>query len=186
MSGKIDIADLKRRMQGAIDVLTKEFSGLRTGRASTAMLEDIMVDAYGSMMPLNQVASVNVPEARLLTVQVWDAGQAPVVDKAIRDSGLGLNPQTEGAVIRVPVPPLTEERRLEIAKVGGKYAEQARVSVRNVRRDGMETLKQMEKDGDISEDDHRRMSDEVQKLTDAQIHIIDEMLTKKEADLKQI
>jgi ribosome recycling factor len=150
-----DENDLKRRMDGALDALKREFVGLRTGRASTSLLEHIQVDAYGSAMPLNQVASVSVPEPRLLTVQVWDNGNIKATEKAIQDSGLGLNPQTEGNLIRVPIPELSEERREEMTKVAAKYAEQGRIAVRNVRRDGMDSLKKLEKDGDISQDEQR-------------------------------
>lgn len=178
--------DLKRRMKGAVDNLQTEFSGLRTGRASASLLDPVTVDIYGSKMPLNQVGSINVPEPRLIVVQVWDASAVNNVVKAIRDSGLGLNPQQEGTTIRIPIPDLNEERRQELTKVAGKYAEAARVSVRNVRRDGMDGLKKMEKDGDISEDDHKRMADEVQKLTDEQIKKIDTMLADKEKDIMTV
>lgn len=181
-----DIADIKRRMDGALENFKSEMAGLRTGRASAGMLEPVVVDAYGSKMPLNQVANVNVPEARLLTVTVWDAGMTGAVEKAIRDSGLGLNPQAEGTLIRVPIPELNEERRKELVKVAGQYAESARVAVRNVRQDGMQTLKKMEKDGEISEDDHKRMADEVQKATDAHIQKIDTMLSEKEKDIMTV
>lgn len=181
-----DLADIKRRMSGAIDNMKTDFAGLRTGRASAAMLEPVVVDAYGSKMPINQVANVNVPEPRLLTVQVWDAGMTPAVEKGIRDSGLGLNPQAEGTLIRVPIPELNEERRKELTKVAGQYAESARVAVRNVRQDGMQTLKKMQKDGDISEDDQKRMEGEVQKETDDHIQTIDKMLTDKEQDIMTV
>ena len=181
-----DVKDLERRMHGAVESLKGEYSGLRTGRASTAMLDTVQVDAYGSKMPLNQVATVSVPEARLLSVQVWDAGMAKAVEKAIADSGLGLNPQPEGNIIRITIPELNEERRTELTKVAGKYAETARVSVRNVRRDGMEALKKAEKDKEISEDDHKRHADEVQKLTDQNIVTIDKMLEEKEKDIMTI
>lgn len=185
MSG-YDKTDLKRRMEGALEVLQKEFAGLRTGRASASLLDPVMVDVYGSKMPLNQVGSVNVPEPRLITVQVWDASVVKDVEKAIREAGLGLNPQPEGSTIRIPIPDLNEERRQELSKVAGKYAEQARVSVRNVRRDGMETLKKMEKDGDISEDEQKRNSDEVQKLTDEAIQKIDTLLAEKDKDIMTV
>ena len=181
-----DIDDLKRRMDGAISALDREFGGLRTGRASMSLLEPIMVDAYGASMPLNQVGTIGVPEPRMITVQVWDRSLASAVEKAIRDSGLGLNPASDGQLIRVPIPPLSEERRVEITKIAGKYAEQARVAVRYVRRDGMETLKRMEKDGEISEDEHHLWHDEVQELTDAHIKLIDESLAKKEAEILQV
>jgi len=186
MSTTIDIQDLRRRMDGAVDALKSEFSGLRTGRASAALLDPVMVDAYGSSMPLNQVGTVSVPEPRMLSVQVWDATLAPAVDKAIRNSGLGLNPMAEGAVIRIPVPELTEDRRRELTKVAHTYAEKARVAVRNVRRDGMDTLKQMEKDGDISEDEHRQQSDQVQSLTDEIIKAVDDLLNHKDAEIMQV
>ena len=181
-----NINDLKQRMQGAQDVLEKEYSGLRTGRASTNMLETVTVDAYGARMPLNQVGTVSVPEPRLLTVQVWDMGLTKSVEKAIRDAGLGLNPQGEGSLIRVPVPELSQERRQELQKVAGKYAEQARVSIRNIRRDGMDVIKKMEKEKEISEDEQKRYADEIQKLTDDCIKKIDSMLTSKEADVMKI
>ncbi len=178
--------DLKQRMNGALDALKREFAGLRTGRASASMLDPVQVEAYGAKMPLNQVATVNVPEPRLITVQVWDNSQVQAVEKAIRDSGLGLNPAVEGQVIRVPVPDLSEERRKELTKVAGKYTEEAKVSVRNVRRDGMEALKEMEKDKDISEDDHHRMADTVQKLTDDFVKQIDDLYHAKEKDILQV
>ena len=179
-------ADLRRRMEGAFQVLKDEFAGLRTGRASVSMLEPVTVEAYGSRMPLNQVGTVNAPEPRLLSVQVWDQSLVKATEKAIRDAGLGLNPQTEGNTIRVPVPQLSEERRKELQKVGGKYAEQARVSVRNIRRDGMELLKKLEKDKAITEDEQKRKSDEVQKLTDEFIKKIDAALADKEKDIMVI
>jgi ribosome recycling factor len=186
MSDTIDLADLERRMEGAVEVLKTEFAGLRTGRASAALLEPVMVEAYGSQMPLNQVATVSVPEPRMLSVQVWDASQASAVDKAIRNSGLGLNPMAEGAVIRIPIPELTEDRRRDLTKVAHTYAENTRVAVRNVRRDGMETLKRMEKAGEISEDEQRQQSDEVQALTDKVIKQIDDLLAQKDQDIMQV
>ncbi|HAU28484.1 MAG TPA: ribosome recycling factor [Rhodospirillaceae bacterium] len=183
---EFDLNDLKRRMQKAVDVLHEEFSGLRTGRASASLLEPIVVDAYGSSMPLNQVGTISVPEPRLLTVQVWDRGLAKAVEKAIRDAGLGLNPQADGGLIRVPIPELSQERRLELGKIAGKYAEQARIAVRNIRREGMDTLKQLEKDHDISEDDHKKKSEDVQKITDEAVKQIDEGLVHKEKDIQQI
>lgn len=181
-----DIDALKQRMQGAIDVLEKEFTGLRTGRASTNMLESVVVEVYGARMPLNQVGTVSVPEPRLLTVQVWDRNSTKAVEKAIREAGLGLNPQGEGSLIRVPVPELSQERRVELQKVAGKYAEQARVSVRNVRRDGMDVLKKAEKDNEITEDELKKHSDDVQKLTDQSIKKIDDMLSAKETDVMKV
>ena len=186
MSEMIDLKDLERRMEGAVDVLKTEFAGLRTGRASAGLLEPVTVEAYGSHMPLNQVGTVSVPEPRMLSVQVWDATLAGAVEKAIRNSGLGLNPMAEGAVIRIPIPELTEDRRRDLTKVAHSYAEQARVAVRNLRRDGMDTLKKMEKDGSISEDEHRQQAEKVQELTDKQIKIIDELLSHKDADIMQV
>ncbi len=181
-----DVKDLKRRMDGAIEALRREFAGLRTGRASVSLLEPITVEAYGATMPLNQVGTIAVPEPRMITVQIWDRSQVQAAEKAIRDSGLGLNPATDGQLIRVPIPPLSEERRVELTKIAGKYAEQARVAVRNVRRDGMETLKRLEKDGEISEDEHHLWADEVQDLTDAHIKLIDETLSHKESEIMQV
>lgn len=181
-----DESDLTRRMDGAVDALKREFAGLRTGRASTSLLENIQVVAYGAAMPLNQVASVSVPEPRLLTVQVWDNGNIKATEKAIMDAELGLNPQTEGNLIRVPIPELSEERREEMAKVAAKYAEQGRIAVRNVRRDGMDTLKKMEKDNDISQDEQRDRGDDIQKLTDAHIKLVDELLESKEQEIMQV
>jgi ribosome recycling factor len=181
-----DIGDLERRMNGAISVLQTEFSGLRSGRASVSLLEPITVEAYGSEMPMNQVGTVSTPEARMLTVQVWDKGLVQAVEKAIRSSGLGLNPSSDGQLVRVPLPDLTEERRQEMAKIAGKYAEQARISVRHVRRDGMEELKKLEKDGEMGEDEHHMWSDEIQELTDKMISEIDSILAGKESDIMQV
>lgn len=181
-----NIEDVRRRMRSAIDVLRKEFAGLRTGRASAALLEPVTVEAYGSKMPINQVGNVGVPDPRLLTVQVWDAKLVKAVEKAIRDAGLGLNPQSEGALVRVPIPALSQERRAELAKIANKYAEQAKVAVRNVRRDGMDMLKKLEKDGDISKDEHKAWSDEVQKLTDQHTKDIDAALKAKDAEIMQV
>src|SRR5580693_597468 len=180
------LKDLRRRMDGAIEVVRKEFGGLRTGRASTSLLEPVQVSAYGNNMPLNQVASINVPEPRMITVQVWDRGLAKAVDKAIREAGLGLNPQTEGQVIRVPIPELNEERRRELTRVTAKYAEQARVSVRNVRRDGVELLRRQEKDSEISQDQQRKLQQEVQHLTDDYIQRIDDALAQKDREILQV
>ena len=181
-----DIDDLKRRMNGAVEVLRDEFGGLRTGRATPALLEPINVDAYGSSMPMNQVGTISTPDARMLSVQVWDNSLISSVEKAIRDSDLGLNPQTEGNVVRVPVPQLSEERRIEMTKVASKYAEQARVAVRNVRRDGIDDLKKMEKDGEISQDEQHAWADEIQALTDASIKEIDDAVAAKEAEILQV
>lgn len=178
--------DIARRMESAVDVLKKEFGGLRTGRASTSLLDPVVVDAYGQTMPLSQCGSVGVPEPRMLTVQVWDRGLIKAVEKAIRDAGLGLNPSSDGQVIRVPIPPLNEERRRELQKIAGKYGEQARVSVRNVRRDGMDGLKKMAKDGHISEDEVKKHEKDMQALTDETIKKIDETLAHKEKEIMQI
>jgi ribosome recycling factor len=180
------LKDLSRRMDGAIEVLRKEFGGLRTGRASASLLEPVQVEAYGNMVPLNQVANISVPEPRMITVQVWDRGVAKAVDKAIREAGLGLNPQTEGQVIRVPIPDLNEERRRELTRVAAKYAEQARVSVRNVRRDGVDALRKLEKDSEISQDEHRKLQTDIQHLTDNHIKRIDEALVQKDKEILQV
>lgn len=179
-----DKNDISRRMDASVDNLKSEFAGLRTGRASTSMLDPVTVEVYGSRMPLNQVGSISVPEPRMLTVQVWDAGAVKAVEKAIREAGLGLNPQPEGSMIRVPIPELNEARRKELVKVASQYAEAARVSVRNVRRDGMDTLKKMDKE--VSEDDIKRFSEDVQKMTDASIVKIDKMLGEKEKDIMTV
>ena len=181
-----DLAGLEKRMGGALDALKKEFGGLRTGRASANLLEPVMVDAYGSKMPLNQVGNISVPEPRMITVQVWDKGLVASVDKAIRDAGLGLNPATDGQTVRVPLPALSEDRRNELKKIAHKYAELGRVAVRNVRRDGMELLKKAEKDGDISQDEHRKLTDKVQALTDQYIKRVDDSLAQKETEITQV
>jgi len=178
--------DIDRRMDGALDTFKKELQGLRTGRASASLLEPITVEAYGQTMHLNQVATVSVPEPRMLTVQVWDRTMSAAVEKAIREANLGVNPQAEGQVIRVRLPELTEERRKELVKVAHKYAEAARIAVRNVRRDGMESLKKLEKDHKISQDDHKRGSDEIQKTTDGHIKKIDESLAAKEKEIMTV
>ncbi len=178
--------DVSHRMDSAVEVLKKEFSGLRSGRAAASLLEPVVVEAYGQTMPLTQCGTVGVPEPRLLTVQVWDKGLVKAVEKSIRDAGLGLNPQTEGQMIRVPIPSLNEERRKELQKVAAKYSEQARVAVRNVRRDGMDTLKKMEKDGHISEDEIKKHEKEIQTLTDDTIKKIDDALTHKEKEIIQV
>jgi len=181
-----DIDDIKRRMEGSVTSLKSEFMGLRAGRASTAMLEPIMVDAYGSKMPMNQVGNISAPESRLLTVTVWDASMTAAVEKAIRESDLGLNPMTEGNLIRVPIPDLSEDRRKEMVKVAGRYAEAARVAVRNVRRDGIEAIRSAEKDGLLSEDERHSEEGEVQKLTDQYVKLIDESLANKEKEITQV
>lgn len=178
--------DLKRRMEGALENLATEFQGLRTGRASTDLLTPIHVDAYGASMPLNQVASISAPEARMLSVTVWDNSMVKAVEKAIRESELGLNPMTEGNVMRIPLPELNEERRTELTRVAGKYAEQARIAVRNIRRDGMDTLKRQEKDGEIGQDELHRGQDDIQKLTDEYVAKVDAALADKEKDIMQV
>ncbi|WP_020398897.1 ribosome recycling factor [Kordiimonas gwangyangensis] len=182
----LDLGDIERRMKGAVDALKHEFAGLRSGRATTNMLDPVVVDVYGSQMPLNQVGTISVPEPRMLSVQVWDKSNASAVEKAIRNSGLGLNPMLDGQLVRIPIPELNEERRAELAKVAGKYAEQARIAVRNVRRDGMDQLKRMEKDKSISEDDHKMYADEVQDLTNKYVAKIDELLQGKEKEIMQV
>ncbi len=180
------IKDIEHRMAGALEVLRKEFAGLRTGRASANLLEPVTVEAYGTTVPLNQVANISVPEPRLITVQVFDRSTVKAVEKAIRDAGLGLNPQTEGATIRVPIPELNSERRKELSKVAAKYAEQTRVAVRNVRRDGMDSLKKLQKDGTLSEDEQKVWADKVQSATDAHIKKVDEALATKEKEILQV
>ena len=186
MAEEPDIDDLQRRMNGAVEVLRQEFSGLRTGRASTSLVEPIMVQAYDTEMPLNQVATINVPEPRMISIQVWDKSQVKAVEKAIQNSGLGLNPIMDGQNLRIPIPELNEERRTELAKIAGKYSEQAKISVRNVRRDGMDKLKKLERSGDMSEDDSRIWSDEIQQITDAMIKKIVETHEVKESEILQV
>ena len=180
------IKDIERRMDGALEQLRKEFAGLRTGRASANLLEPVTVEAYGTTVPLNQVANISVPEPRLISVQVFDRSTVKAVEKAIRDAGLGLNPQTEGSTIRVPIPELNSERRKELSKVAAKYAEQTRVAVRTVRRDGMDGLKKAEKAGELSEDEQKVWADKVQAATDAHIKKIDESLATKEKEILQV
>ena len=181
-----DLEDLKRRMQGAINAFKHDLGGLRTGRASASLLEPIQVDAYGSLLPMNQVANVNVPEPRLLSVQVWDRGLVGAVEKAIRESDLGLNPQTEGQTIRLRIPEMTEQRRKELVKVAHKYAEEARIAVRHVRRDGLDLLKKLEKDHAISQDDEKRQAEQVQKATDHAIEEVEKVLQTKEKEIMQV
>jgi len=186
MSESFDIADVKRRMEGALNALKHELGGLRTGRASSSLLEPVHVEAYGASMSLSQVATVSVPEPRLISVQVWDRGMVGAVEKAIMNSNLGLNPQTEGQVIRLRIPEMTQDRRKELVKVAHKYAESARVAVRHVRRDGLDVLKKTEKDGTIGEDEEKRLADQVQKATDAMISEIDKTLAAKEKEIMQV
>jgi ribosome recycling factor len=180
-----DKADLQRRMHGAVEALKHDLTGLRTGRASTSLLEPITVEVYGSHMPINQVASISAPEPRMLSVQVWDRSNVSAVEKAIRSSGIGLNPITDGTTLRLPIPELTEERRKELAKLTHQYAEKARIAVRNVRRDGMDALKADEKKHEISEDERKRLETEVQKLTDDTIKEIDTAAQGKEKEILQ-
>ncbi|MBX8801328.1 ribosome recycling factor [Pseudochrobactrum asaccharolyticum] len=186
MSDALDVNDLKRRMEGAIQSFKHDLGGLRTGRASASLLEPLTIEAYGSTMPINQVAQITVPEARMLSVSVWDKSMVGAVERAIRDSGLGLNPITDGMTLRVPLPELNEQRRKELVKIANQYAEGAKVAVRHVRRDGMEKLKKLEKDGAISQDDSRVLSDKVQKMTDETIVELDKLLVTKEAEIMQV
>jgi ribosome recycling factor len=185
-TGKFDLNELERRMRGALETLKKEFGGLRTGRASIHLLDPVVVNVYGARMPINQVATVSTPDARTISVQVWDKGQVSAVEKAIREANLGLNPVTEGALIRLPIPALNAERRQELVRIAHKYAEHARVAVRNVRREGMELLKKLDKDGQMSEDEHHKNSAKVQELTDRLVKEVDQTLASKEAEIKQV
>lgn len=182
----LDVSELERRMSSALDVLSKELSGLRTSRASVNLVDPIRVDAYGQMVSINQIGTVSTPEARMLTIQVWDRGLVKAVEKAISNANLGLNPSADGQTVRIPLPMLTEERRQELTKVAAQYAETARVSVRNIRRDGMETLKSMEKNKEISEDDHHRQNQDIQKLTDLWIKKLDDLLASKQKDIMAV
>lgn len=186
MSTGYDLADLKRRMEGAISSFSSDLAGLRTGRASASLLDPIMIEAYGSQMPITQVANVTIPEPRMLAVNVWDKGMVSAVEKAIRESTLGLNPMTDGTTVRVPLPELNEERRRDLVKVANQYAENARIAVRHVRRDGMEILKKLEKDGDLGQDDSRIESEKVQKQTDDFITRIDKLFAEKEQEILQV
>ena len=181
-----DLPDIKRRMQGAVSSLGKDLGSLRTGRATPSLLDPIQVDAYGAMMPMAQVATVSVPEPRLLSISVWDRSMVTSVEKAIRESDLGLNPQTEGQTIRLRIPEMNEQRRKEMVKVAHKYAEEARVAVRHVRRDGLDVLKRLERDGDLPEDDQKRQADQVQKATDQHIVEVDQTLATKEKEIMQV
>ena len=186
MSNGADFSDLKRRMEGAISAFKSDIAALRTGRASANVLDPVTVEAYGSRMPLNQLANISVPEPRMISVSIWDKSMVSAVEKAIRESNLGLNPVTDGTNLRIPLPELNEERRKELVKVAHNYAENARVAVRHVRRDGMDDLKKAEKDGDISKDESRDQADEVQKLTDEVISQIDRLLADKETEIMQV
>ena len=183
---EINKDDLIKRMDGAISSFNSDLTGLRTGRASTNMVDGIMIDAYGQKMPIDQVGSISVPEARMISIQVWDKGLVIAVEKAIHESGLGLNPQVDGELIRIPIPELNEERREELSKIAGKYAEQSRIAIRNVRRDGMDEIKKIEKDGSVGKDRAIDLSNEVQELTDDYIKKIDEMLSQKENEIRQV
>lgn len=185
-AGKFELSELERRMRGAMDGLKKEFAGLRTGRASTHLLDPVMVNVYGQRMPINQVATVSTPDARTISVQVWDKSQVSAVERAIREANLGLNPIVDGALLRLPIPALNAERRQELVKLAHKYAEHARVAVRNVRRDGMDLLKKLDKDGQMSEDDHHKNAAKVQELTDKLIKEVDQTLAGKETEIKQV
>lgn len=182
-SNGVDMNDLRKRMDGAIAALKSEFGGLRTGRASANLVEPINVDAYGSKMPMNQVGTIGVPEPRMINIQVWDKGLVGAVEKAVREAGLGINPVVDGQNVRIPIPPLTEERRAELAKVASKYAEQTKVAIRNVRREGMEAIKKAE---GVGEDDQKKLSEDVQKLTDEMVKKVDETLAAKEAEIMQV
>src|SRR5262245_9809849 len=184
-AGKFDMQELERRMRGALDSLKKEFAGLRTGRASVHFLDPVVVNVYGARMPLNQVAPASTTDARTISVQVWDRGQVSAVEKAIREANLGLNPVVDGRLVTLAIPALTADHRQDPAKVAHKYAEHGRVAGRNVRRDGMELLKRLDKDGQMSEDDHHKNSSRVQDLTDKLIKEIDQSLASKEAEIKQ-
>ncbi|MCU0883204.1 MAG: ribosome recycling factor [Hyphomonadaceae bacterium] len=181
-----DKDDMNRRMEGALGALKADYQGLRTGRANINLLEPVMVEAYGSPVPINQVGAISAPESRMLTVSVWDRGLVVTVEKAIRNAGLGLNPITDGQTLRIPIPPLNEERRRDLAKLAGKYAEDAKVAVRNVRRDCLDQLKKSEKDKLISEDDLKKLSEEVQKITDSYVAKVDLALKAKQEEIMQV
>ena len=186
LTEKLNLEDLKRRMEGAISAFSHDLAGLRTGRASVNMIDQITVDAYGSKMPIEQVGTISVPEPRTISIQVWDKGLVVSVEKSIQESGLGLNPQTDGQLVRIPVPELNEERRQELIKIAGKYAEQSRISIRNIRRDGMDSIKSMEKSSEIGKDESVSLSSNVQDLTDEYIKNIDETFLNKEQEIKQV
>ena len=181
-----NMKDLEKRMQGALDALKHEFAGLRTGRAHVSLLDTVMVESYGASMPILQVATVSAPEPRSLSVQVWDKGNVKAVEKGIRNAGLGLNPVVDGAVVRVPIPELTEERRTELAKVAASFSENAKIAIRNVRRHGMDDAKAAEKSGDLSEDERKKSEDRIQKLTDSYVDKVDEMLSEKQQEIMQV
>jgi len=184
--GNFDLKELEKRMRASLDALKREFSGLRTGRANAHLLDPVTVNVYGQKLPINQVATVSVPEPRMITVQVWDKAAVPAVDKAIREANLGINPIVDGTIIRLPIPPLTTERRQELVKIAHKYTEHARVAMRSVRRDGMELLKKLEKDGKMSQDEHHKNSAKVQELTDRLVKEVDQVLAHKEAEINKV
>jgi ribosome recycling factor len=184
--GTFDLKELEKRMRASLDSLKREFSGLRTGRANAHLLDPVIVNVYGQKLPINQVATVSVPEPRMIAVQVWDKAAVSAVDKAIREANLGINPIVDGTVIRLPIPPLTTERRQELVKIAHKYAEHARVAMRGVRRDGMELLKKLDKDGEMSQDEHHKNSAKVQELTDRLIKEADQVLAHKEAEINKV
>ena len=186
MADEFNLHDFSRRMDGAINSLKGEFSGLRTGRASASLLDPVVIEVYGSKMPLNQLATLSTPDPRTISVQVWDKSQVEVIDKTIREAGLGLNPNMDGQLIRIPIPELNSERREELCKVASKYAENARIAVRNVRRDGMDTLKKLEKSSDISQDDQKKYGNDIQNITDSSIKEIDEILQKKTTEIMNV
>ena len=186
MADEFNLQDFSRRMDGAINSLKGEFSGLRTGRASASLLDPVVIEVYGSKMPLNQLATLSTPDPRTISVQVWDKSQVEVIDKTIREAGLGLNPNMDGQLIRIPIPELNSERREELCKVASKYAENARIAVRNVRRDGMDTLKKLEKSSDISQDDQKKYGNDIQNITDSSIKEIDEILQKKTTEIMNV
>ncbi len=182
----VDLADLKQRMENTFAAFQKDLGGLRTGRASASLVEGVMVDVYGSMMPLNQVATISVPEPRMISLQVWDKSNVPAVEKAIINADLGLNPSSDGQLVRLPIPDLTEERRKEMVKIGSQYAEKARIAIRNTRRDGMDEIKKEEKNGDISQDEMHALSDDIQDLTDKYVEKIDSALEEKEQEIMKV
>ena len=186
MLDEFNLQDFSRRMDGAINSLKGEFSGLRTGRASASLLDPVVIEVYGSKMPLNQLATISTPDPRTISVQVWDKSQVEIIDKTIREAGLGLNPNMDGQLIRIPIPELNSERREELCKVASKYAENARIAVRNVRRDGMDTLKKLEKSSDISQDDQKKYGNDIQNITDSSIKEIDEILQKKTTEIMNV
>ena len=183
---ELDGEDLKRRMDGALNSLNNEFSGLRTGRASASMIDGILVDAYGQKMPIDQLGSISIPESRTISIQVWDKGLVIAVEKSIHEAELGLNPQVDGDLIRIPIPELNEERRVELSKIAGKYAEQCKIAIRNIRRDGMDSIKKMEKENNLGKDEATDFSEEVQKITDEYTKKVDRILNAKENEIQQV